>query len=85
MDSKTPFEIIKESGLLKPERLMNFPTMILENQIHILRKTTDFLLFNSELKQLKKERLTTKKIIDVSQKYDFFETETAQKVLTYYR
>lgn len=84
MNSQTPFEVIKKANLLMPERLMNFPTMILENQIHILRKTTDFLLFNSELEQLKKEKQTIKKIIDVSQKYDFFEAENAQKVLTYY-
>ena len=63
---------------------MKFPTMILENQIHILRKTTDFLLFNSELKQLQEEKIDIKKIVDVSQKYDFFEAENAQNVLTYY-
>lgn len=85
MNSQTPFEVIKKSNLLMPERLMKFPTMILENQIHVIRKTTDFLLFNSELGQLKKEKQTIKKIVDVSQKYDFFEAENAQKVLTYYQ
>jgi len=85
MNGQTPFEMIKKSNLLMPERLMKFPTMILENQIQTLRKTTDFLLFNSELRQLEKEKQTIKKIVDVSQKYDFFEDENAQKVLTYYR
>ena len=39
---------------------------------------------NELITKLRKERLTTKKSIDISQKYDFFEAETAQKVLTYY-
>jgi hypothetical protein len=84
MEGQTPFEVIKQSGLISPERLMGFPTMILENHIRTLRKTTDFLLFNGELKELKTKKSNIKKIVDISQKYEFFEANNAQNVLTYY-
>jgi len=87
MRDRTPFEVIKDSGVIKPERLMNFPTMILDDHIHILRKTTDFLLYKAELDSLraKKKSVSAKEIVDTSQKYEFFNEQNAQKVLTAYR
>jgi hypothetical protein len=84
MNNRTPYEIIQEANFIMPERLMKFPVMLLEKNIHTLRKTTDFLLFNSELREQKQEKVTPKKIVDISQKYDFFKPRTAQNVLTYY-
>lgn len=87
MNGKTPFEMIKQGNFIKPKRLMEFPTMILEDHIYTLRQVTEILLFNQELQKIKEERkkeISPKTVIDVAQKYDFFEPVNAQKVLTPY-
>lgn len=86
MFNRTPYEALKDTKLPNPEKLVNFPVMILEDQIETLRKTTEFLLFKSELKQTQQEskkELSLKQIIDILFKYSFFE-HSAQKVLTKY-
>ncbi len=84
MNNKTPFEVIKKSGYIKPERLMGFPTMILEDHIKTMRKATDVLLYKAELEEIGLQLVTTKDLIDTAQKYDFFNPPIAQKDLTYY-
>jgi len=86
MDDKTPYEVLSSTNLPHPERLIQFPVMILEDHITTIRKTVDSLLFQAELKQ--KERkldktLNQKQIINISIKYQFFD-DNAQKVLTQY-
>ena len=85
MNKSTPFEIIKEANYIKPERLMQFPTMILEDSIHWLSKTVEVVLLQAEVNQLPTEKKhDLKTLINLSHKYDFFEPENAQKVLTQY-
>ncbi len=87
MDDKTPYEVLSQTKLPHPERLIQFPVMILEEHITTIRKTVDSLLFQTELKQKEEKQgklLNQKQIIDISIKYDFFD-ENAQKVLTQYR
>ena len=86
MNKRTPFEIIKEANFIKPERLMQFPTMILEDEIHWLSKATEVLLLQAELNGLpENKRSELETLINLSDKYDFFEPENAQRELTYYR
>jgi len=85
MNKQTPFEVIKKSGYIKAERLMKFPTMILEDHINILRKTADILLYKAELEEIGLKYVTAKELINTAEKYDFFSPSVAQKDLTYYR
>jgi len=71
MNNNTPFEMIKQTNFINTEKLMTFPIMILEDHIHTIRKTTDILLYNSELKHLDCQNPSLKKKIDLAQKYDF--------------
>lgn len=85
MFNRTPYEALRDTKLPNPEKLINFPVMILEDHIETLRKTTEFLLFKSELKQAQQksnEKLSLKQTIDTSIKYSFFEP-SAQKVLSH--
>ncbi len=87
MDDKTPYEVLSSTGIMNPERLMQFPVMILEDNIDMIRQTVDSLLFQAELKQKElklSSQLTIKQIISTANKYHFFD-DFAQKVLTQYR
>lgn len=84
MFGRTPYEALKDTGLLNPEKLINFPVMILEEHIATIRKTVEFLLYENELKQIQQKigkKISQKQIVDASVKYSFFEL-FAQKVLT---
>jgi uncharacterized protein YqgV (UPF0045/DUF77 family) len=87
MNDRTPFEVLKKTGLLGTQQLMQFPTLLLDRDIGLLRKCTEPLLFNEEIHrtQAKKNvpQLDQKTLVDIALKYDFF-TSRAQKVLTYY-
>lgn len=86
MDDRTPYEVLSSTNLPNPERLMQFPVMILEDNINMIRQTVDSLLFQAELKtQTEKlgEPPNQKQIIKTSTKYRFFD-DNAQKVLTQY-
>ena len=87
MDDRTPYEVLSSTNIRNPEQLMQFPVMILEDNIDTIRQTVDSLLFQAELKQQEQklgEPLNQKQIIRASTKYRFF-SENAQKVLTQYR
>lgn len=86
MEDKTPYEVLSSTNLPHPEYLMQFPIMILEDNLDTIRQTVDSLLFQAELKtQTEKwgEPLNQKQIIKTSTKYRFFD-DNAQKVLTQY-
>ncbi len=51
MNGLTPLEKLKESGLYKADNFLNFPTMILEESINIIRKSTAIIQFASEIKK----------------------------------
>jgi len=87
MNGRTPYEALKDSSLSNLKQLLAFPTLILEDNIKLLRKTTDMLLFIGEVEKYKKEKniknLDQKTFIDLKTKYEFF-NKIAQNVLTYY-
>lgn len=87
MDDKTPYEVLSSTNIRNPERLVQFPVMILEDNIDTIRQTVDSLLFQAELKQQEQKLgnpLNQKQIIRTSTKYRFFD-DFAQKVLTQYQ
>ena len=88
MCNRTSYEVIQSSGLTNGKRLLQFPVIVLEDEIKTLRQATDQLLLFAEIqqqqKQSKKNTINQKKLIDLSLKYDFFEPNFAQNLLTYY-
>ena len=89
MHDRTSYEVIQNSGLTNGKRLLQFPVIVLEDEIKTLRQATDQLLLFAEIQQqqrkLEKNTIDQKKLIDLSLKYDFFETNFAQNLLTHYR
>ncbi|MCX6706206.1 MAG: hypothetical protein NTV24_03850 [Candidatus Woesebacteria bacterium] len=87
MNDRTPFEVLENSGLLGVNQFMKFPILILDHHIDSLRKCTEPLLFEYDVKLAEEKRqgvlLDPKTLLDISSKYDFF-IPNAQKVLTYY-
>jgi len=88
MKDRTPFEVLNQSGLTGITQFMKFPIMILDHNIDALRRCTEPLLFEYDVKLAEDKRqgvlLDPKTLLDISSKYDFF-MPNAQKVLTYYR
>ncbi|MDP4011496.1 MAG: hypothetical protein Q8P72_04700 [Candidatus Roizmanbacteria bacterium] len=86
MHNRTPFEMIKQSGLLGGERLMQFPTLILDKVIDQLRqcnRTIEFEAFARTNPTVIKKTLTCQKTQrDIENR--FFLPTNAQNVLTYY-
>lgn len=86
MDDRTPWEMLKKSGLLGTEKLMQFPTLILEDIIDQLRRCTSPLEFESFVREhpaVIKKALTCQKIQRDLENRFFLPTD-AQNVLTYY-
>ena len=83
MNDRTPLEVLEHSGLIRPEKLMEFPIMILDDEIDVIRKTTDCLLYQAEMDDLGGD-VSQKTKIDVALKYDFFDNEIVQNVLASY-
>ena len=84
MNDRTPLEVLEHSGLIRPEKLMEFPIMILDDEIDVIRKTTDCLLYQAEMDDLGGD-VSQKTKIDVALKYDFFDNEIVQNVLASYQ
>jgi len=88
MNDRTPFEVLKNSGLLGVNKFMKFPVLILDHHIKTLRRCTQPLLFEHEVKLAEAKRkglpLDPKTLIDISYRYNFF-PDNAQNVLTYYQ
>jgi putative transposase len=86
MHNRTPEEVLKQSGLLGVDRLLNFPTLILEDSIKQLRDCTRIIEFeayarqNPELIQKSKTCQKTRRNIEDQFNFPF----DAQNVLTYY-
>lgn len=87
MKDRTSFEVLSDSGLMGVNHFMQFPILILDRQIDALRRCTEPLLFEHDVKLAETKRqgilLDPKTLLDISSKYDFF-IPNAQKVLTYY-
>ncbi len=86
MNRRTPEEVLKQSGLTGVDRLLKFPTLILEDSIKELRKCTSIVEFeayaiqNPELIQKSRTCQKTRRNIEDQFNLPF----NAQNVLTYY-
>jgi len=87
MDDRTPLEVLIDSGLVKPQRLLNYPTIIFEDNIFALSDITNVVELKSYLinyfNSKKKKNIGQKKIENLKYKFPFIE-QFAQKVLTPY-
>ena len=85
MNGKTPLEVLIDSGLTNAYKLLNFPTMILEDSINDLSNITSVVEFKSYLQRYYKsdDKLDPKKIQNLKFKFPFL-SESAQNVLTPY-
>jgi hypothetical protein len=87
MNRRTPEEVLKQSGLLGVDRLLIFPTLILEDTIKQLRDCTKIVEFeayaiqNHEL--IQKSQTCQKTRRNIEDKFNF--PFDAQNVLTYYQ
>ena len=87
MKDRTPFEVIHQSGLCGTGQLMKFPIIVMEDEIETIRQMTDHVLFQAEWEEKQQmlplgKQLDVKKFIDLSAKYDFFDYQNAQYLLT---
>ena len=86
MDDRTPYEVIKQSGLLGEEKLLTFPTLILDDVINHLKACTKSIVVDGYARQhpeqMKKMITDPKTRRDLELKF-FLQTD-AQNVLTYY-
>lgn len=86
MHKRTPEEVLKQSGLIGVDRLLNFPTLILEDVIIQLRNCTQIVEFeayaieNPEIIQKSQTCQKTRRTIEDQFNFPF----NAQNVLTYY-
>jgi hypothetical protein len=87
MKGRTPFEVLKDSGVIGCQHILAFPVLLLDREIEKLRKCTEPLLFAQEVRRAEQKNqhrvLDPKTLINISSKYDFFNSR-AQNVLTYY-
>ena len=87
MNKRTPEEVLRQSGLTGVDRLLKFPTLILEDTIAQLRDCTKIVEFEAYAKQnphlILKSRTDQKTRREIEDQFNF--PFDAQNVLTYYR
>ena len=87
MSNRTPFEVLKKSGLTGAEKLLSFPVLILEDVIDALRRCMLSIEFEAYAKthpeQIQKSQTDQKIQRDIENR--FYLPANAQNVLTYYR
>jgi len=88
MHNRTPLKVLQDAGFKSAHKLLNFPTMILEDNSHLLSDCYSVLELSKFTEDyfIRKEDITTideKSIRDWIHRLPFF-TGNAQKVLTHY-
>ncbi len=83
MHKRTPYQILQDSGLCHVEHALEFPLLILDHDIQLLRQACDFLLLKSELDK-KNYAGDLQQFFHASQKYDFFD-QSGENVFTNYQ
>ena len=86
MNDRTPLEVLADSGLISPHRLLNYPTMILEEDVPILSDITNVVELKAHLEENYElvAKFDQKKIRNLILKFPFL-SKSAQNVLTHYR
>lgn len=86
MNNRTPFEVLKRSGLVGIEKLLNFPVLFLEDIIDALRRCNNPLMFESFAREhpevIQKSLSCQKTQRDIENRFSL--STSAQNVLTYY-
>jgi hypothetical protein len=86
MDDQTPYEVMKQSKLLGVEKLLAFPTLILDDVINEIKVCTQSVVVDAFLNEY--PELMKKVSVDPKIRRDlelrFFLPTNAQNVLTYY-
>lgn len=88
MKNRTPAQVLIDSGMLGVKKLLEFPVIVLEDEIKALRQSTDYLLLKSEVNRYRRAKgcfPDLKKLVDLKTKYSFFNNLDAQNVLTQYQ
>lgn len=94
MEKRTPLGVLCDSKVFGAEKLLEFPVMIIEDNIELLREHTDWLLFLHEVENVLGEgqspkEIDPKEMFDLKNQFEFFNgfwaNEDAQNVLTYYQ
>lgn len=87
MHDMTPVEKLASCGIYNAKRFLEFPTMILEDHIGAIKKTTEIIRLSSYLNEYKQKHKSLvfdqKFICNLKANFKNFE-QNAQKVLTYY-
>ena len=86
MNNRTPFEVLKQSGLLGAEKLLKFPVLILEDVIAAIRlsnKPIEFAHFaKTHPEQIQKSQTCQKTKREIEDTFSL--PFDAQNLLTYY-
>ena len=83
MNGDTPLEKLEKEGILHPERILLFPTLLLDKHISKIRETTDLIRFERDFSYLNSlDSSCQKNLYDL--KYRFRSCKNAQNVLTQY-
>jgi len=87
MNNMTPVEKLASCGIYNAKRFLEFPTMILEDHMGAIKKSTEIIRMSSylnEYKQKYKSLIFDQKFLcNLKANFNFFDLN-AQKVLTYY-
>lgn len=84
MNGHTPFEILQKSGITTPEKILEFPTLLLEDSIEDLKKANALFLARPFLDQNIHRFHDPKFFPDLFALFPSLQ-KNAQNVLTYYR
>jgi len=84
MNDMTPLEKLQSSGLTTPEKILEFPTMILEDHINEIREATNMIRLFAELIECDEKNSNPKFFADIKAGFDKKFIESAHNVLTYY-
>jgi len=83
MNGDTPLNKLEKEGILYPERILLFPTLLLDKHISKIRETTDLIRFERDFSYLNSlDSSCQKNLYDL--KYRFRSCKNAQNVLTQY-
>jgi hypothetical protein len=87
MNNRTPYEVVRQSGLVGTEKLLQFPVLIFDDVIHQLRSCTRHIEFEQYAianPDIIHRSLTCHKTkMDIEERFNL--PSNAQNVLTYYR
>jgi len=87
MNGRTPLRVIKDSGIIGAERLLDFPVLIMEKNINDLRACTQTVELAAEkdryFKKFGSYKMDQKTFCDLKTRLNFLD-QSAQNVLTYY-